>query len=348
MTKTKDYFKAICKVSRTLGETLVYEEVLNIVVESAVKTMEGKAAALFLKNEAENIFEPAVQTGLSEAYLHAEPEQARKSADDVIETGYLSVTDAQSDSRVSNHEAKKKEGIASILVVPVRVKGAVIGILTLYTAEKREFSEDEADFLSALAEQGGMAIDNAKLFKRIRSNSRLFLKLAENIGASLDIKVILTSLTEDLAKAFGMKGVIIRLLDKDKNVLKNVAQYGLSQEFLDKGPVFAKKNDAEVLKGNVTIIKNVADDASIQYPAELKKEGIGSIMTVPIKVGDEVLGIMRFLSATVRDFPDDVVNMAKAIATQGGIAIKNAYVYLTLEEDMKSLQEDVWSHRLWF
>ena len=40
--------------------------------------------------------------------------------------------------------------------------------------------------------------------------------------------------------------------------------------------------------------------------------------------------------------------LVTALATQGGLAIQNASMYQLLKDDMKDLQEDIWSHRLWF
>jgi GAF domain-containing protein len=348
MKKSKDYFKAICKVSQALGTTQKYKEILNLIVHCAVETMDAKAAALFLDDKQKEVFVPVAQTGLSETYLHAEPHQAKKEIADVLKGGHLAIRDTTTDTRLSNHESKKKEGVVSLLVVPVMVKDRVIGVLSLYTATQRNFSADEIDFLKALAEQGGMAIENAKLIKRIRKNAKLFLDLASNINSSLEIKKILHNLTVDVAKTLGMKGVIIRLLDKDDGTLKLVASHGLSQEFLNKGLVSAEKSVVQALNGETVYIQDATSDDRVQYPAENKKEGIASMLTVPIKSKNEVIGIMRLCSEVEREFPEDVILLVNALAAQGGVAIQNASMYLRLQEDKKSLEQDIWSYRSWF
>jgi GAF domain-containing protein len=348
MEHSKDYFKAICKVSQSLGMTQKYKKILNLIVHCAVETMDAKAAALFLDDNQKKVFVPVAQAGLSETYLHAEPHQAKQEVADVLEGGHLAIRDATTDPRLSNHESKKKEGVVSLLVVPVMVKDRVIGVLSLYTGSPRDFSADEIDFLKALAEQGGMAIENAKLIKRIRKNAKLFLDLASNINSSLEIKEILHNLTVDLAKTLGMKGVIIRLLDKDDGTLKLVASHGLSEEFLIKGPVSADKSVVQALNGETVYIRDAASDERVQYPQENKKEGIASMLTVPIKAKNEVIGIMRLCSDVERQFPEEVILLVNALAAQGGVAIQNASMYLRLQEDKKSLEQDIWSHRSWF
>jgi GAF domain-containing protein len=348
MAKKRDYFKIFCKVSKAFGTTLGKEALLDLIVESAIETMDAKAACLFLADEKRDIFVPTAQKGLSDNYLHAKPMRAKSIVQAILKGGYLAIPDATTDPRLENHEAKKAEGIASILDVPVMVRDKLIGVLALYTATARDFSTDEIEFLTALAEQGGMAIQRARLLERIQKNSMLFLDLASNINASLDVKKILHNLTVDLSEALGMKGVIIRLLNKETGNLQLVASHGLSEVFLNKGPVSAEKSVTQAMKGETVIIDDVKNDKRIQYRDEVVQEGLASMLVVPIKVKDDVIGIMRLCSAVKRDYPEDIIVLVNALAQTGGLAIQNASLYLALQDDMKELKDDIWSHRTWF
>jgi len=349
MTVRKDYFKTFCMISKAFGSTLNRDELLDLIVQSAIDTMEGKAACLFLADQVkEEMFSPAYQKGLSENYLHADPYRGKALVDELVKKGHLAFSDVTSDPRMENREAKKAEGIASILVVPVMVEAKPIGVLSLYTAEVREFSEDEIEFLSALADQGGIAIQNARLVERMRKNALLFHDMADSINSSLDIQKILHILTSDLAETFGMKGVNIRLVNKDSGTLELVATYGFSEEFLNKGPVSKDNSVSGALDGETVVIKNAQTDKRVQYRESMKKEGIVSMLCVPLRVGEEVIGVMRLCSETERDFPEDMIILVEALASQGGIAIQNASMYLSLQEDKKDLEQDVFSHRMWF
>ena len=349
MKGKKDFFKTFCNISRAFGTSLDNKQLLDIIVQSAIDTMDAKAACLFLEDREKDLFVPVCQKGLSENYLHSDPYKAKKLVEDLICKGYMAAHDIASDSRTENVEAKKAEGIASILVVPVMVEGKAIGILSLYTATVREFSNDEIEFLQALGEQGGIAIQNARLVERLRKNAVLFRDMADSINSTnLDIRQILHILTADIAEAFGMKGVNIRLLNRESNALELVATYGLSEEFLAKGSISADKSVTEAMKGKTVIIRDATTDDRIQYKEAMKKEGIVSMLCVPIRVRDEIIGVMRLCSSAERDFPEDMILLVEALAHQGGIAIQNASLYLSLQEDKKNLEEDIWSHRLWF
>ncbi len=348
MTKEIDYFKTFCAVSSAFGTALGEHEILDLILGSSIETMGGKAACLFLADEEQDIFVPVAQKGLSENYLHAKPMRARRVVDELLEGGHLAITDAVADPRLENHEAKKAEGIASILVLPVMVGGKAIGVLSLYSGTQREFTQDEVDFQKALAEQGGIAIQRARLFERVRQNAQLFYDLTSSINSSLDIKHVLHILTAEVGEALGMKGVTVRLLNKATNELDLVASYGLSEEYINKGSLSAKSGVSRAIDGEPVIITDVDADTRIQYPEQTRNEGIKSVLAVPIKSREDVIGIMKLCSGVKREFPEDIVNLAMALAHQGGLAIQNVSMYLMLEQDKRNLEQDIWTHKAWF
>ena len=115
MTKQPDYFKTFCNVSKAFGTAISTEKLLDLIVASVIETMQAKAACLFLADEEKDVFIPVSQKGLSDNYLHAKPLQAKLIVSAILKGGYLYIQDATSDPRVEHHDAKKAEGIASIL-----------------------------------------------------------------------------------------------------------------------------------------------------------------------------------------------------------------------------------------
>ena len=351
MTKKTDYFHNLSDLSREFGTTKDQNQLLNLIVNTAVKTMQAKAAVIFLMDEESSSAEKNVavaQAGLSAKYMHAGPGHAGKITAELLKEGYMYFRDATTDPRLLNHEMKKAEGIGSILTVPVMVRGRLLGILSLYTSEIKKFSKDEIEFLSILAEQGGIAIENAQLLQKLRDYARIFLKLAANVSSSLDVKTILQTLTEDVAKSFDVKAASVRLLDKNSNTLKLVASFGLSEKYLNKGPISAEKSIAMALAGEPVVVKNAFADDGVQYRTEKKEEGIVSILCVPIKSQEDVIGVLRLYTDRERDFTEDEILLVTALAYQGGMAIQNACLYLSAQDDIKDLKDNIWSYKSWF
>lgn len=344
-----DYIKAISKVGRALGTTIERDKLLQMIVKSAVDTMKAKAACLFLESdEADDQYIAVAQTGLSKSYMHAAPARMAPTMKLLKKDGFIHYREAQKDDRVQNKESKIKEGIGSILVVPVQSDDEVIGCLTLYTEDLRDFSEKEIEFLTVLAEQGGMAIQKACLIEKMRNATRIFLGMAANITASTDLKTVLQTLTEDVAKALYVKAATIRLLDENRVTLHLAASYGLSEKYLKKGPISAEKSIAQALQGKPVVVKDAATDAGVQYRNEKKEEGIVTILSVPIKSRDEVIGVLRLYSATAREFTEDEIQFVNAIAYMGGVAIQNMQLMAMLKDDVKDLRENVWIFKSWF
>ena len=155
-------------------------------------------------------------------------------------------------------------------------------------------------------------------------------------------------MTQDLVKSLRLKASSVLLLDENRRTLKRVACFGLSEKYLNKGPVLADKNIAETLKGRTIAIQDVFKDTGIQYKKEKKEEGIVSMLYVPIKSKEDVIGVLMVYSARKREFTEDEVLLVTALAYQGGLAINNACTYMVMQDDMKDLKENIWSHKSWF
>ena len=350
MSNSLEYFKTFCKISKSIQMASDREEILKLIVESAISAMRAKACALFLikgRNERNGLFYPAIQVGLSENYIHSGPDKGREITRDVLmQNGYLVARDAATDPRLGNHEGKRREGIASMLVVPVIVSEDPVGILALYSAEPRDFSEVDILFLKGIADLGGIAMLRARKEYQRKRNAELLAAVSEHLGSSLDIKVVLHLMTSEVTLAFDLLGVTIRLVDDRSKQLKLVASYGLSEKYLNKGPVCAERIKT-VLRGKAEVVDDVAT-YDIDYREERKAEGIVSMLHLPITVKSKVIGILGLYSGNKRVLLEDDINVMSSIARQCGLAIQNASLYMQLEQDKRNLEEEIWGHKAWF
>jgi signal transduction protein with GAF and PtsI domain len=346
-----DYFEKLSELCQGFGQALNRRELLEMIFASAMEILEGKAACLYLMEPGKPELMPVAQKGLSESYFRSKKSLlVQKIVPLVVKKGFFYCRDAGADPKLAFPDAKKAEGIASILAVPVMVKGRNIGVFCLFTATPRDFTPDEKKFLSVLAQQGGGVMEHARLIDHVHRETQLFFDLAVNLSSSLEVKGILHAMTADLTKSLvGVKGATIRLLDKTEETLELVASVGLSKKYLQKGPVLAQKSIAQAMKnGKPVIILDAATDRRVQYRAMNKEEGIVTILAVPIKTKERVIGVLRLYSKAVRHFTAEEIKLVTALAYLGGLAIQNASLYLLCQTEMKDLQEELWSHRSWF
>jgi len=66
-------------------------------------------------------------------------------------------------------------------VVPLATRGQIIGVMRVYTAEKREFSDEEIEFLSLIADLAALAIDNARLYQLLKGDYEMLLSYQERL-----------------------------------------------------------------------------------------------------------------------------------------------------------------------
>jgi len=99
--------------------------------------------------------------------------------------------------------------------------------------------------------------------------------------------------------------------------------FGLGQEYLDKGPINSMRSIASSLKDKQPVaIYDVSDDPRIQYPLEAKKEGIASMLSVPMFIGDRVIGCMRVYTSEPWEFTLDDLNFVQAAALIVSMALE--------------------------
>ncbi len=170
---------------------------------------------------------------------------------------------------------------------------------------------------------------------------RLLRDVSKAVNASLSVAEVLKLITENTAVALDVKACTIFLLDKDRKILEARASHGLSESYLKKGPVKSDKSISGCLKGKTVLIYNVANDPRIQYPEEAKREGIASILSIPVSLKGKIIGVLRIYTSEPRKFSYDEIEFIYGLADLGGIAIDNARMYRHLKHDHERLIQDV-------
>jgi len=119
--------------------------------------------------------------GLSKKYLNKGPLSALKSIAKALRDGPVAIYDVTDDPRIQYPEAAKKEGIASMLSVPIYVKGDVIGAMRVYSTEPWEFTLEDVTFIQALAQTSGVIIDMCRLYERQNEMIDILTKMRESM-----------------------------------------------------------------------------------------------------------------------------------------------------------------------
>jgi len=170
MEKQVINYETMLKVARSISHSKDPEEVALMTVDSIKSALDVKGCALFLFNRKTNELEVATSFGLSDEYINKGPVSALRSIAQSLEDGPVAIYDVSDDPRIQYPQEAEKEGIASILSVPIVVGGNLIGAVRVYTAEPWEFTMNDVNFVQALAQIAGGAINMARYVKGLKSS----------------------------------------------------------------------------------------------------------------------------------------------------------------------------------
>ena len=163
--------------------------------------------------------------------------------------------------------------------------------------------------------------------KNLQLNYETLIKITKSLTQSKDPDEIIRMTVESIRNAMGIKGCALFLIDRETKTLETAASAGLSDAYLNKGTVRTDQSIADSLQSGPVAVYDVSDDPRIQYPDAASKEGIASILSVPVMVGEEAIGAMRVYTEEKWDFTLGDVNFVQALAQISGVIIEMGRLY---------------------
>ena len=172
---------------------------------------------------------------------------------------------------------------------------------------------------------------------------KAFYEASVSLTSSLELRDVLEDLVRNAAEGLNVKAASIRLLDETGKKLELAAAYGLSQEYLSKGPVELEKSlvDREVIRKAEPISLNVLKDGRWQYPEEAKREGISYAVCVPLLRVGKAIGTLRIYSEKVVQFDQGDMAFLQSLANNAAIAIYNARLYRFVRTNWERLSGEI-------
>ena len=165
------------------------------------------------------------------------------------------------------------------------------------------------------------------------------IRITKALSVIRDPEEIVLVTVEGVTHALNVKGCTLFLFSPRSEELKLAGSFGLSDEYLDKGPVSSLRSIASSLRdGQPVAIFDVNDDPRIQYPEAAQKEGISSILSVPILIGERIIGSMRVYTSEPWEFTLNDVNFVQAVAQVVGMALEMCRVNRGLKESIDILK----------
>ena len=164
-------------------------------------------------------------------------------------------------------------------------------------------------------------------------------RITKVANSTFGLRKICNSIAKSTAKAMQANGCRILSLNSQKEYLITVGAYGLSDLYLKKGPLDARKSLPDILEGKVVFIADAAEDERIQYPQIALAQGISSILGVPVLGKGEAIGEIRIYTREPRQFSEADKSFLLSVADMCAVIFERAELNQLLEQNYKASEK---------
>ena len=248
----------------------------------------------------------------------------------------LRVDDVHHDPRSARRDVDEREGIRSMLCVPLRVGGQLLGVISAFSTRPAAFTAHHQRVLEAFADQAGIAVQNAQLFEasvlRARE-TRALLAAGRAVTASLDLERTIAVIMEQARAVLGVYSCGIMTLDPQTRVISLVASLDLPQDMMST----VRINEGEGITGRAVAelrpmqSADMWSDPRVRYPQLPQASGLRSMLSAPLRVGNKAIGAILVFRRDVHAFTPAEEELLLALADQAAIAMEHARLYENLE-----------------
>ena len=249
----------------------------------------------------------------------------------------LMVNDVQADPRYIEYVP----GMGSGIVVPLTHKSRPIGALNILSRGIDQFTQAHVAIVRQFAAHVAVALENARLFERSRSDAEAFETLAEigrDVASVLDLDELFNRIAQLARRLIDYRTLGILLLNEDRGELemKLAVQYGEKVEIprvrLGEGLVgYAALHREPVLVPDVS-----QDPRYINLVPDVRSE-----LAIPLMLKDRCIGVVDLESPELDAFSRRDVQILSLLASQAAVAIENARLYEEVRANQERLEKEV-------
>jgi len=241
----------------------------------------------------------------------------------------VGVADAARDPRFKYLPETQEAVFQSLLAVPLVNQGRVIGAMNVQTRAYHEFGAEEVELLSLIGDLAAGALEKAMLYERMQRQIAELTTLAEvsrTITSPLYLDQMLGLIVDMAARVMRAKVCSLMLLDEEQEVLVLRATQSLSPAYRNKPPLRRGEGIAGLVAqtGQPITVADVRRDPRYRYPEIARQEGLCSLLCVPLRVRDRVIGVFNCYTGQPHTFTPQEVGLFQTLANQTALAIENA------------------------
>jgi len=320
---------ALLEISKAITSGLYLEDVLRLIVTVTAKVMDSKICSLWILDEKDQKLKLKATQSISEEYLKERSLGLGEGVVGIValQNRPMAILDVLKEPLYKEKELAKREGLISMLSVPMSMKDKVIGVINCYTSYPHPFSKTEEEMLTTVANQAAICIENSGLME------------------TLDIDEILHLVLEGVTKNIGFDRARLYLVNEKRNVLECKMAVGVDEEGIRGIALRLEPPDSIVARSVIEKKPFVIPDASKDprvNPVLKEKFGLHSLVVIPILAKEKALGVIAAdYVEPGKNIKADVLESVMIFAQQAGLAIHNAFRYQELKNFSEQMEEKI-------
>ncbi|MFZ1072671.1 MAG: GAF domain-containing protein [Verrucomicrobiia bacterium] len=328
------------QVSNVIHSTLEPQEALQLIVSEAVRLMRALSGSVVLINPTTGFLEIHASQNLPAAAARLKLRVGEGITGWVARAGKAArVGDVTLDPRY----IAARRGVHSELAVPLEVNGEVRGVLNVDSDRTNAFSTDDQELLQELAVQAAKVIHNTWLYEQLRLKAGLFESLASvsrTINSTLNLDEALRVITREACLLMRARMCSLMMLDENLEWLGLRASYGAGKAYLDKPRLSVEESllGVVVRRKKPLQVENVQISSRYQSIEVARREGLVSLLSVPLLFAGQVTGTLNIYTDRPYHFSNEEIRILSALAELSGIAIEKARLYertVDVEEQLR-------------
>jgi len=330
------------QVSNVIHSTLEPQEAMELIIQEAVRVTRAASGSVVLVNPTTGFLEIEASHGLP-----ANAASLKLRVGEGI-TGWVARTGQP--ARVDNVTADPRyipfrASVRSELAVPLAVKGEVRGVLNVDADREAAFSAADQQLLEELATQAAEVIHHTWLYEQLRLKARLLESLwrvSQTINSAVSLDDALLVITREACRLMAAKMSSLVLVSEDGEWLDLRASHGAGPHYITK----PRLSVTDSLLGSVlrrrkpVQVENVQTSSRYQHVEVARREGLISLLSVPLVFRDQATGALNVYSGQSHRYSNEEIHILSALGELSALAIEKARLYERIVKVEDQLRQD--------
>ena len=333
---------------RAVGEEIIREldlpTLLDLITRHAAGLVGANSGTVWLWDERAGMLIPAASHGLGDWMTDLRLRLGEGIPGTVAQRREGLIVNDYRTSPLAKPAVLERTPVTAVLAEPLLYRDRLLGALTVGKHDPgSSFTEEDQEILRLFTTQAAIAIENARLHSAaVRRGEQLeaLLRATRSVMSGLDLQRVLDQILTEAAGMSACPHVKIFLVDQEAGALRVAAFQGMTVSHV--GSLISLGSGLTGLVGQTgqpVFSEDLPQDPRNLVPEQDRALGLVAYLGLPIKLRDEVLGVLTFRTTAPRHYPPDEVAYLTAFADQAAIAIENARLFAELNQSFDALQQ---------